>query len=87
MFVVVRAAFAQLLHGFFGFAAPWLLVFSLFQFPLFTIMRLPIFKGKRLGNLVFWFGMALGVPLVGSLYLNDYCKAEPASCIMAPPAH
>ena len=63
----------QVVHGFFGLISPWLLLFSLFQFPLFTIMRLPIFKGKRLGNLVFWFGMALGVPLVGALYLNEYC--------------
>lgn len=85
-FAVSIAAHELLLHGFFGFAAPWLLVFSLFQFPLFTIMRLPIFKGKRLGNLVFWFGMALGVPLVGSLYLNDFCKSEPGSCIMTPAA-
>jgi hypothetical protein len=62
------------LHGFFGVISPWLMVFSLLQFPLFIIMQRPVFKGKRLGNLVFWFGMALGVPLVGALYLNEFCS-------------
>jgi len=80
-FGVSIVAHEVLLHAFFGLSAPWLLVFSLFQFPLFTIMRLSIFKGKRLGNFVFWFGMALGAPLVGALYLNDFCQANPQSCL------
>lgn len=36
-------------------------------------MRTPIFVGKRLGNLVFWWGVITGLPLISVLYAREYC--------------
>lgn len=51
--------FSILLHelvliGALGWSFPYLAVFSLLQLPLAKIMQLPLFKGKRLGNIIFW---------------------------------
>ena len=52
---------------------PWLAIMSLFQLPLMPIMKSPLFKDKTLGNLVFWFGFVLGIPMVSVLYAREYC--------------
>lgn len=68
------------INGMFGFISPWLLLFSCFQFPLMSIMRASVFKGKRLGNFVFWIGLILGVPLISVLYSREYCIRHPGAC-------
>jgi len=55
---------------------PWFCVFGLMQLPLIPLMRLPVFKGKRLGNLFFWWGIITGIPLMGVLYAREYCMVE-----------
>lgn len=63
-----------------GVMSPWLAVFSLLQFPLFSLMRSSFFRGKRLGNLVFWLGLVVGVPLIAVLYAQQYCAAHHDHC-------
>jgi hypothetical protein len=63
----------QILIALFGFVSPWLGLFSLVQLPLIPLMRLRVFRGKRLGNLVVWFGLVTGVPLIAVLYSLQYC--------------
>lgn len=85
-FAVSILAHEALIVGFLGLSSPWLLLFSCFQFPLMSIMRLPIFKGKRLGGLIFWFGMVLGIPLVLVLYISGLCRREASWCAQAMPS-
>lgn len=68
------------LWGVFGFISPWLAIFSCFQFPLISLMSTSLFKGKRLGNFVFWLGLLLGVPLIAVLYTFEYCAAHTDAC-------
>ena len=63
----------------FGMVRPWLAFFSLSQIPLKPLMQLDFVKGKRLGNLVFWYGQSLGIPLIMVLYSREYC-AIPNNC-------
>jgi hypothetical protein len=72
------------INGLFGVISPWLLLFSVLQFPLMGLMRLSVFKGRRLGNVVVWFGLILGVPLVTLLYSREHCLRHPALCEPAP---
>eukprot|EP00658_Telonema_sp_P-2_P080805 TRINITY_DN8116_c0_g1_i1.p1 TRINITY_DN8116_c0_g1~~TRINITY_DN8116_c0_g1_i1.p1 ORF type:complete len:391 (-),score=85.80 TRINITY_DN8116_c0_g1_i1:206-1378(-) len=62
----------------FGMFRPWLALFSLSQLPLRPLMSASAFKGKRLGNLVFWYGQALGIPLIMVLYTREYCASRHA---------
>jgi hypothetical protein len=65
-----------IISGALGFGiTPYLSILSLAQFPLLTILRLPAFKGKRLGNLFFWTGLMFGVTLVLVLYAREYSAA------------
>jgi hypothetical protein len=63
----------QLLTAMFNTLSPWLGLFSATQVPLMMMMRITIFKGKRLGNLIVWFGLVTGIPLVTVLYSLKYC--------------
>lgn len=66
--------------GVVGVVSPWLALFSVLQFPLFSLMRSSFFKGKRLGNLVFWLGLVVGVPLIAVLYSQEYCAKHRDHC-------
>lgn len=79
-FAVSIVAHEGIINGMFGFISPWLLLFSCFQFPLMSLMRSSIFKGKRLGNLTFWVGLILGVPLISLLYSREFCLRHPHHC-------
>jgi len=57
---------------------PWLAMFSFSQIPLRPLMALGFIKGKRLGNLVFWYGQCLGVPLIMVLYSREFCSRQNA---------
>ena len=46
-------------------------------------MRLRIFKGKRLGNLIVWFGLVTGVPFIAVLYSLEYCVKQQGNCAHA----
>jgi len=50
---------------------PWLGLFSLLQLPLGSIQRVGIIKGKRLGNMILWAGLAIGVALIFTLYAKE----------------
>lgn len=77
----VTFIFSMLLHELilataFEMVQGWLFLFSLLQLPLIPLMRSPVFKGKRLGNLVFWWGTITGIPLVTVLYAKQYCQVH-----------
>eukprot|EP01084_Bolivina_argentea_P238036 399916_1 len=59
--------------------SPWLAFLSLMQLPLMPIMKSPAFKNKPLGNIVFWAGIILGMPMTMVLYARDYCSAYDCS--------
>ena len=42
-----------------GMVRPWLALFSLSQIPLRPLMNTDIMKGRRLGNIVFWWVLLL----------------------------
>ena len=63
----------QLLISMFKAVSPWLGLFSATQLPLIQMMRISVFKGKRLGNLIVWFGLVTGIPLITVLYSMNYC--------------
>ena len=58
---------------------PYLAFFSVFQIPLWPIMRSPVFRNKLLGNVFFWTGLVLGITLVVVLYFDEYC-AQHGQC-------
>jgi len=67
--------------GMFGLMTPWLAIFSVLQFPLMGLMRSSHFKGKRAGNLFFWTGLLLGLPIISVLYAREYCFSNRGSCV------
>lgn len=75
-FLVSIAVHEAILWGVLGWVTPWLALFSLCQFPLLTLLRLPVFRGKRLGNIVFWSGLILGVSTIIVLYAREYALLE-----------
>merc|ERR1719242_390229 len=53
---------------------PWLAGLSMLQIPLIPVMKSPAFKNKPLGNIVFWAGIMLGMPMNCVLYAREYCQ-------------
>lgn len=53
------------------YKTPWLALASLSQAPLAPLMALKGVKGTRLGSLVFWVGMSVGLGLITTLYARD----------------
>ncbi|KAJ3120218.1 hypothetical protein HK100_012893 [Physocladia obscura] len=52
---------------------PWLFLLQMFQLPLIMLARIPVIKNnKTLGNVIFWFGMFLGPPLLAALYAREH---------------
>jgi hypothetical protein len=66
--------------GITGRSMPWLGLFSLLQFPLGSIQRIRWIKGKRLGNMILWIGLTVGITLITVLYSKNYCQRNPGSC-------
>jgi len=71
----VTFLFSSLLHeGFmiicFKMFRPWLFALQMAQIPLIVFGR--DLKGTRLGNLMFWFAILLGIPLITVLYSREY---------------
>jgi sterol O-acyltransferase len=58
---------------------PWLGLFSLLQLPLGSIQRVAIIKGKRLGNMILWAGLAIGVALIFTLYAKEVAPPCPSA--------
>jgi len=54
--------------------SPWLAFMSLLQLPLMPVMKTPIFKNKPLGNIIFWAGIILGMPMTMVFYAREYCS-------------
>jgi len=52
-------------------ATPYLALLSLLQLPLAVLQRAPWIKGKRLGNLVLWLGLSLGMSTTLVLYAKE----------------
>lgn len=75
-----RAAFltffvSSVLHEYylgmvFGIFRPWIFLLQMFQLPLIFLMK--GLRGTRLGNVVFWFGLSIGVPLIATVYTREY---------------
>lgn len=59
--------------------SPWLAGFSVLQIPLMPVMKSPAFKNKPLGNIVFWAGIMLGMPMNCVLYAREYCHTYDCS--------
>jgi len=49
---------------------PWLFLLQMAQVPLIIFGR--DLKGTRLGNLMFWFAILLGIPLISILYSREF---------------
>lgn len=69
-----------ILLAMFGIFRPYLGFFSLFQIPLWFIMRSPLFQGKVLGNIVFWSCLTIAWPLMCVLYCLEYCVEASDNC-------
>eukprot|EP01083_Nonionella_stella_P102958 293552_1 len=52
---------------------PVLALMSMWQLPLIPIMKSPVFRHKPLGNIIFWVGIMLGMPMACVLYAREYC--------------
>jgi len=48
---------------------PWLFCLQMLQFPLILLGR--HFKGRRIGNIIFWIGLLLGPPMLSILYCRE----------------
>ena len=63
-----------------GLFRPYLAFLSLFQLPLWPLMRSQFITNKLLGNVIFWISLMIAWPLMTVLYCRDYCKADPRNC-------
>jgi sterol O-acyltransferase len=59
--LVLMVAFQKLVF-------PYLLALSMLQLPLSRVLNLPFIKGRKLGNIIFWFGLTIGITTVTVLY-------------------
>ena len=79
-FIYSIVAHEIILLAMFGIFRPYLGFFSLFQIPLWYVMRSPLFQGKVLGNIVFWTCLTIAWPLMTLLYCREYCLQDPRNC-------
>ena len=56
---------------------PYITVLAMLQLPLISVMRHPMIKGTRLGNLFFWFSQIWGVPMLMILYAREHYGHAP----------
>ena len=85
MATIITFLYSIVLHevvllSMFGIFRPYLAFFSLFQIPLWKIMRSPIFHNHIVGNFVFWGSLTVAWPLMVILYCRDYCMQDPRNC-------
>jgi sterol O-acyltransferase len=71
-----------LITALFGRFRPFLAFFSMFQIPLWPIMRSPFFMNKLTGNAFFWTGLLVGITLVVVLYFSEYCLSSHHKCTL-----
>jgi len=64
----------------FGMFRPYLAFLSLFQIPLWPLMRSHLITNKLLGNIFFWISLMTAWPLMTVLYCREYCKEDPRNC-------
>lgn len=69
-----------ILLAMFGIFRPYLGFFSLFQIPLWFIMRSPLFQTRVFGNIVFWSCLTIAWPLMCVLYCREYCLQADGNC-------
>lgn len=69
-----------ILLSMFGMFRPYLGFFSLFQIPLWFVMRSPLFQSRVLGNIVFWSCLTIAWPLMCVLYCREYCLEASGNC-------
>ena len=69
-----------ILLAMFGIFRPYLGFFSLFQIPLWFVMRSPLFQNRVLGNIVFWSCLTMAWPLMCVLYCREYCLQVEGNC-------
>lgn len=62
--------------GALGIVTPYLGILSTVQFPLMTLLRLPIFRGRRLGNMFFWAGLMIGLTLILVMYAKEFYQLQ-----------
>jgi hypothetical protein len=79
-FIYSIVAHEIILIAMFGIFRPYLGFFSLFQIPLWFVMRSPLFQGKVLGNIVFWACLTLAWPIMSVLYCREYCLQDERNC-------
>lgn len=79
-FMYSIVAHEVVLLAMFGIFRPYLGFFSIFQIPLWYIMRSPVFQGKVLGNIVFWTCLTIAWPLMTVLYCREYCMQDERNC-------
>jgi hypothetical protein len=79
-FIYSILAHEILLLNMFGIFRPYLGVLSLFQIPLWPLMRSHFITNKLFGNVIFWASLMVAWPLILVLYCRDYCKEDPRNC-------
>ena len=79
-FIYSIIAHEIVLLAMFGIFRPYLGFFSLFQIPLWYVMRSPLFQGRVLGNIVFWTCLTIAWPLMTVLYCREYCMQDERNC-------
>lgn len=79
-FIYSIIAHEIVLLAMFGIFRPYLGFFSLFQIPLWYVMRSPLFQGKVLGNIVFWSCLTIAWPLMTVLFCHEYCMQDERNC-------
>jgi sterol O-acyltransferase len=79
-FMYSIVAHEVVLLAMFGIFRPYLGFFSLFQIPLWYIMRSPLFQNRVLGNVVFWTCLTVAWPLMCVLYCREYCLQDTSNC-------
>lgn len=74
---VVTAVFHEMvLINAFALVRPWMFTIILAQVPLIYLTRMPFFAGTRLGNLIMWFGLFIGMPLLELSYAREWSIAH-----------
>jgi hypothetical protein len=54
------------------------------QLPLRALLRVPLVRHKRLGNLILWAGLAVGMSAIAALYASEVCAKGAACGSVAP---
>eukprot|EP01117_Protostelium_nocturnum_P014049 TRINITY_DN5308_c0_g1_i1.p1 TRINITY_DN5308_c0_g1~~TRINITY_DN5308_c0_g1_i1.p1 ORF type:complete len:464 (-),score=155.93 TRINITY_DN5308_c0_g1_i1:45-1436(-) len=74
---LVTFLFSSIIHEWFmsvslRMSRPWLFILQMGQIPLITVSRFFHLEGTRMGNILFWIQLLIGVPLLTILYCREY---------------